>query len=96
MVMVRMTKKLMRRKPMIKCVVVDIDKVIICEVEEIMAESGEPDCRLIKPYIFNSVDDMKPWIKASNQEEYMLRSKDILTIADPLPEVVEKYQELTN
>ena len=79
----------------IKCVLVDIDKVLICEVEEVMAEPGEPDCRLIKPYLFNSIHDMKPWIPASNQEEYMLRSDDILTIADPLPEVIKKYEELT-
>ena len=82
-------------KMSIKCVLEDIDKVLICEVEEVMAESGEPDCRLIKPYLFNSIDDMKPWIPASNQEEYMLRSDDILTIADPLPEVIKKYEELT-
>ena len=38
---------------------------------------------------------MQPWIKASNQTEYMLRSEDILTIADPSPEVVQQYIELT-
>ena len=38
---------------------------------------------------------MKPWIGASNQKEYMLRSEDILTIADPSPEVIKKYIELT-
>ena len=38
---------------------------------------------------------MKPWIEASNQTEYMLRSEDILTIAEPTEEVIEKYKELT-
>jgi hypothetical protein len=38
---------------------------------------------------------MKPWIEASGQTEYMIRSSDILTIADPTPEVIEKYLELT-
>jgi len=79
----------------IKCVLVNIDNVLITELEEVMAEPGEPDCRLINPYLFNSLDDMKPWLEASNQNEYMLRSENILTIADPTEEVIEKYTELT-
>ena len=79
----------------IKCVLVNIDNVLISELEEVMSEPGEPDCRLINPYLFNSLDDMKPWLEASNQTEYMLRSEDILTIAEPTEEVIRKYKELT-
>ena len=79
----------------IKCVLVDVDNVLITEVEEIMAEPGEPDCKFINPYRFFEDGDMKPWIGATNQTEFMLRSEDILTIADPSPEVVEQYIELT-
>ena len=42
----------------IKCVLVNIDNVLISELEEVMSEPGEPDCRLINPYLFNSLDDM--------------------------------------
>ena len=38
---------------------------------------------------------MEPWVKASNQTEYMIRSSDILTIADPSSEVIEAYLKLT-
>ena len=79
----------------IKCLLLDIDNVIISEVVEVMADIGEPDCKLINPYQFFSEDDMKPWPKATNQIELMVRSSDILTIADPTPEVIEKYLELT-
>ena len=79
----------------IKCVLVDVDKVLITEIEEDMAEEGEPDCRLINPYRFFDEENMKPWVGASNQKEFMLRSEDILTIADPTPEVVKKYIDLT-
>lgn len=79
----------------IKCVLVDVDNVLITEIVEVMAEEGEPDCRLIKPYRFFEDGNMTPWIKASNQKEFMLRSEDILTIADPTEEVIEKYKELT-
>jgi hypothetical protein len=79
----------------IKCLLMDIDNVIISEVVEIDAALGDPNCKLIKPYLFISEDDMKPWPKATNQTELMIRSEDILTIADPKPEVIEKYLELT-
>ena len=79
----------------IKCILVDIDNVLISELEEVMAEPGEPDCRLIKPYLFESEDNMKPWIGATNQKEFMLRSEDILTIAEPTEEVIKRYKELT-
>ena len=79
----------------IKCVLVDIDNVLITEVVEVMAELGEPDCKFINPYRFYDIDNMSPWITASNQTEFMLRSEDILTIADPTPEVIKRYKELT-
>ena len=79
----------------IKCLLLDVDNVIISEVEEVGAEIGEPDCKLIKPYLFESIDNMKPWPKATNQKELMIRSDSILTIADPTKEVIARYVELT-
>ena len=82
---------------MIKCVLVDVDTVLISEVVEMDAEIGDPNCKLINPYLFISIDDMKPWkSEITNQTEFMIRSEDILTIADPTDEVMEKYTELTS
>lgn len=79
----------------VKCLLVDIDNVLVSEVQEVSSEIGDPDCKLIKPYRFFQDGRMEPWVKASNQTEYMVRSSDILTIADPTPEVVEAYLKLT-
>ena len=79
----------------IKCLLMDVDNVLISEVVEVDAQLGDPNCRLISPYLFNSIDDMIPWPKATNQRELMIRSEDILTIADPTEEVIAKYLELT-
>jgi len=79
----------------VKCLLLDVDNVIISEVIEIDAELGDPNCRLINPLRFFSIEEMKPWPKATNQTEIMIRSDDILTMADPTPEVIEKYLELT-
>ena len=79
----------------VKCLLVDADNVLISEVEEVPSEIGDPDCKLIRPYRFYGLDKMEPWVKASNQTEYMIRSSDVLTIADPTPEVIEAYLKLT-
>ena len=79
----------------IKCLLLDVDNVIISEVEEVGADIGEPDCKLIKPYLFESIDEMKPWPKATNQSELMIRSDSILTMADPTQAVIDRYLELT-
>ena len=82
---------------MIKCVLLDVDTVLISEVIEMDAEIGDPNCKLINPYLFNSIDDMKPWkSEITNQTEFMIRSEDILTIADPTGTVMDRYTELTS
>ena len=82
---------------MIKCVLIDVDNVLISEVIDLDAEIGDPNCKLINPYLFNSIDDMKPWkSEITNQTEFMIRSEDILTIADPTGAVVDKYIEITS
>ena len=81
---------------MIKCVLIDVDTVLISEVVELDAEIGNPNCKLVNPYLFNSIDDMKPWKSdITNQTEFMIRAEDILTIADPNGTIKDKYTELT-
>ena len=80
----------------IKCLLLDVDNVIITEVGEVQAEIGDPNCKLINPYRFYPDKDMEPWPKATNQKELMVRAEDILTMADPTPEVIEKYLKLTS
>ena len=80
----------------IKCILVDVDNVLISEIEEVDAEIGQPNCKLTNPYVFKSLDDMQPLVKVSNTNEYMMRAEDILTIADPTQEVIDKYIELTS
>ena len=79
----------------IKCLLLDVDNVIISQIEEVGADIGEPDCKLINPYLFESIDEMKPWPKATNQTELMIRSDSILTMADPTKAVIDRYLELT-
>lgn len=80
----------------VKCLLLKVDTVLITEIVEIGSELGEPDCKLINPYEFFDVDNMKPWPEITNQSELMIHSDSILTIVDPTPEIIEKYLELTS
>ena len=80
----------------IKCILVDVDHVLISQVEEVDAELGDPNCKLTNPVVFESLEKMKPLVEASKDTVFMIRSEDILTIADPTSEVIAKYKELTS
>ncbi len=79
----------------VKCLLLKVDTILITEIIEVGSELGEPDCKLINPYEFFTVDDMKPWPEITNQTELMIHSDSILTIVDPKPEIIKKYLELT-
>ncbi len=79
----------------IQILILKNEQILISEVTSVTQEIGEPDCKLIKPYLFESIDNMRPWPKATNQTEFMIRSDSILTIADPTKEVIDRYFELT-
>jgi hypothetical protein len=79
----------------VKCLLLKVDTILITEIIEVGSELGEPDCKLINPYEFFTVDDMKPWPEITNQTELMIHSDSILTIVDPTPEIIKKYLELT-
>ena len=90
----------MNDEVVVKCLLVDVDNVLISEVEEIMADIGEADCKLINPYRL-TIDEnenliLSSWPKGTLQKEIMMRSSDILTIAEPTPEIIEKYLKLTS
>tara|TARA_B100002019_G_scaffold279877_1_gene282228 strand:- start:421 stop:687 length:267 start_codon:yes stop_codon:yes gene_type:complete len=85
----------------VKLILFKVDTVLITKIVELDAELGDPNCKLLNPLEWkkNDADDeysLTTWIEASGQEEFMVRSEDILTIADPTPEVIEKYLELTS
>lgn len=79
----------------IKCLLLKVDTVIVTEIEEIVADLGEPNCKLIKPYEVNSEHELVPWPEITDQTELMIHSDSILTIVDPREEIIEKYLKLT-
>ena len=64
------------------------------EIEEVLADFGEPNCKLVNPYLINNDSSISPWLKSlTNDTEIMMSSDKILTLVDPKPTLLEKYQD---
>jgi hypothetical protein len=79
----------------IKLILFPNSLILISQIEEVVPdEIGEPDCKIVEPFIVNG-DFLEPWlIEYSNQNVFMMHSDKFLTIADPNPPLLEKYKEL--
>lgn len=66
------------------------------QIDEVTSEMGEPDCKLTEPFLLDcSNETLSPWlVNCSSQNVFMIHSDKIITIADPKPTLLEKYQKL--
>ena len=70
--------------------------ILISKIEEVGADIGEPDCKLIKPFVVRSDQTLEPFLYGyTKQNEFMMSSDKILTLADPTPTLLEKYEDLS-
>ena len=68
---------------------------IVTQIEEVLADIGDPNCKMIEPMVVGEQDTLSPWlVDCTNQNEFMISSDKILTILDPKPTLLEKYQNL--
>ena len=80
----------------IKAIVLTNNKVLVSQIDEVGADVGEPDCKLTNPYMLKDDGTMEPWLlSVSRQDVFMISSDKILTLTEPMPTLVEKYEELT-
>ena len=70
--------------------------ILITEIEEVSADIGEPDCKLINPYVVESDLSLNPWLtNLTKNNELMMNSDKILTIIEPKKTLLDTYLELT-
>jgi hypothetical protein len=82
-------------KPPIKLIVLMNQQRLVSQIEEIGADIGQPDCKLTEPFIVGENNTLSPWlVESTNQSVFMLSSDKILTLVDPKPTLLEKYQDL--
>ncbi len=79
---------------------------LISQIEEVSTELGEPDCKLINPFVITTSEEkitmqegvavLRPWLLNITKDDiFMISSDKILTLADPMPTLLEKYLDLT-
>jgi len=81
----------------VKIVQLTTNQTLISEVAEIAAVvPGEPDCKLINPFIVKENNVLEPWLlNVTKDDIFMMSSDKILTLVDPTPTLLEKYLDLT-
>jgi hypothetical protein len=75
-------------------------QILITQIEEVPSELGEPDCKLIKPFLIKTNGELAPTLESwlsdyTLTETFMMHSDKILTITEPKPTLLEKYKNLT-
>jgi len=80
---------------MVKLLALTNNLILISKIEEVSSELGEPDCRITNPFVVKSDQTLEPFLCGyTSQDTFMISSDKILTLADPKPTLLEKYQDL--
>ena len=73
------------------------NQILISQIEEVGADIGEPDCKLVDPYVITKDGTFEPWLlNVTREDTFMMSSDKILTLTDPTPTLLEKYEDLTD
>ena len=79
----------------IKVILLINNQILITQIEEVSSELGEPDCKLVKPFTVTKDKTLEPFMMGyTKQDTFMMSSDKILTLSDPTPTLLEKYEDL--
>ena len=82
-------------KDNLKLLVLPTNQILLTQIEEAGGDIGEPDCRLVEPFVVNDDGTLSPWlVSLTNQNSFMIHSDKILTIVEPNGKLVDKYSDL--
>ena len=82
-------------KDNLKLLVLPTNQILLTQIEEAGGDIGEPDCRLVEPFVVNDDGTLSPWlVSLTNQNSFMIHSDKILTIVEPNGTLVDKYSDL--
>ena len=80
---------------LVKLLILTNRQILVSQIEEVGADIGEPDCRLVEPFLLGDNDTLSPWLaNVTSQNPFRMSSDKILPLADPKPTLLEKYQNL--
>ena len=80
----------------VKVLVLTNNQILVSQISEVAPmDIGDPNCKLIEPFILGENDILSPWlIDVTNDNTFMICSDKILTLVEAKPTLLEKYQNL--
>lgn len=79
----------------VKVILFDNGTYVVSEIEEIVAEYGMPNCKLVNPCIIGKDGYLENFPKYSGQSDILMSSDKFLTIFTPSDTILDKYLKLT-
>ena len=69
--------------------------LLVSEVEAVVADIGQPDCKLTKPCLIDN-GELTRWLTDVSDDEIIMMSSDkILTMVEPNQTLLDDYESLT-
>jgi hypothetical protein len=84
----------------IKLLILENGQKLIAMVEEVVADIGEPNCKLTDPFLIvidKTLESItiRPWMSdVTEQKVFLIGSDKILTIVDPKSSILTKYKTI--
>lgn len=70
-------------------------QILLTQIEEVPSDLGQPDCKLVEPFIMSDDKTLVPWlVDVTTNNTFMIHSDKILTITEPNSKLIEKYESL--
>ena len=81
----------------IKAILLTSNQTLISQIDEVAASvPGEPDCKLTNPFVLVEGGMLESWMLGATRDDvFMISSDKIITLAEPTPTLLEKYEDLT-
>ena len=86
----------MEKEKVIKVLLLSNQEIVVSQIEEVVAEFGDPNCKLIKPYKIVEGALHKWMDDYTEQNEIMISSDKIITLVTPKPMIFEQYSKVTS
>ena len=68
--------------------------ILISEIDEVLADIGQPDCKLINPCVIIDGKVSKWMSDLTPNKEMFMSSDKILTLVDPTKKLLEEYSKI--
>ena len=69
--------------------------ILISEIDEVLADIGQPDCKLINPCVIIDGKLLKWMSDLTSSTEMFMSSDKILTLVDPSQHILKEYIKIT-